>query len=1046
MNVETKRKSHSSALRRSAIAVAVGMCLTGVAMAQSTTGSIYGTVRPGTVVVVTGSNGITRTLTVGPDGRYSIGGLPGGDYKVEAKGLGTLDATVTIGGGTDASFNTLETVTVSGNRLKVIDITQTDTRTVFTSDMLSKIAVGHSLTAVALLAPGVVTSTSYTSPSSSSSNNNPLGRSAMANIGSFGGSSASENAYYINGFPVTNPLTNMGATTLPFNSIGQVQVLTGGYGAEFGRSTGGVVNVITKRGTDEVKGGAYVIWTPAGLRGDPKDLMYPDTGKWNSTTHYNTTLGNNPNNWTDGTLLTKRALNRTESLTTGAYMSGPILKDRLYIFANVEETSNQVSGVSATRVGALTSSTAAQGWSESSNSYPRSTLKLDWNIATNHLLEFTTIRDNAQEAYANYGFDYKTMTRDAKSYSGDHLLDDNSRLYIAKYTGNLTDNLTVSAMVGTQKINHNPDPLPGYNPLKNYVSISPTTVPAAFAGIANPQPYSTVTDPSADVTKGYRLDMTYTLAKHEIRAGYDQFKAASSIGTRNSGPNSARWIYSQMSTPTESIDASHGVGSPASAGGLGANGYFVDQYFLNNGGAVSTLQSAYYLEDRWQVTDNLLLSLGFRNDSFTNYNGDKKAYVEQKGNKGPRLGAVWDVRGNSSLKMFGNYGRYFLALPNNVAIRGANSSLNSDKYYTYDSIAADGTPVGLHAVPVAAGASGLCATGTPGAGSISSNLECGNAPDPATVAIVGLKPHYQDEFILGFEQQLSKQWNWGAKLTYRDLKSAIDDTCPDECRIFNPGEAATFKIPQADGTYQLVSYTATDLGFPKLKRKLAALDLFAEYQDNRLYGKVEYTISHNFGNAEGQLNSSVDTGSGGQQDVSVTSDWDLPEIMQGANGNLPNNRTHQIKLFGSYKVTEQWRVGGSAIVQSGRPNDCSSYYPYAKAGIYNSAVYYHYCGVPGAQTASSTPVTPDAGYAASPRGTTGNTPWTKTFNVSVAYTPELVKGLTLQADVQNVLNAQDSLAYYQVSASSRSTASSQYGRTLYYSAPRSVRLTGRYDF
>ena len=114
----------------------------------------------------------------------------------------------------------------------------------------------------------------------------------MANIGSFGGSSASENAYYINGFPVTNPLTNMGATTLPFNSIGQVQVLTGGYGAEFGRSTGGVVNVITKRGTDEVKGGAYIIWTPAGLRGDPKDLMYPDTGKWNSTTHYNTSSGN----------------------------------------------------------------------------------------------------------------------------------------------------------------------------------------------------------------------------------------------------------------------------------------------------------------------------------------------------------------------------------------------------------------------------------------------------------------------------------------------------------------------------------------------------------------------------------------------------------------------------------------------------------------------------------------------------------------------------------------------------------------------------------
>ena len=61
---------------------------------------------------------------------------------------------------------------------------------------------------------------------------------------SFGGASGAENAYLINGYPVTNPLNNLGYKSLPFRAIDQEQVLTGGYGAEFGRSTGGVINIV----------------------------------------------------------------------------------------------------------------------------------------------------------------------------------------------------------------------------------------------------------------------------------------------------------------------------------------------------------------------------------------------------------------------------------------------------------------------------------------------------------------------------------------------------------------------------------------------------------------------------------------------------------------------------------------------------------------------------------------------------------------------------------------------------------------------------------
>jgi len=55
---------------------------------------------------------------------------------------------------------------------------------------------------------------------------------------SFGGSSVTENAYYLNGFNVTNPLNYLGGVSLPYGSIDQQETFTGGYGAAYGRSTG----------------------------------------------------------------------------------------------------------------------------------------------------------------------------------------------------------------------------------------------------------------------------------------------------------------------------------------------------------------------------------------------------------------------------------------------------------------------------------------------------------------------------------------------------------------------------------------------------------------------------------------------------------------------------------------------------------------------------------------------------------------------------------------------------------------------------------------
>ena len=204
-------------------------------------------------------------------------------------------------------------------------------------------------------------------------------------------------------------------------------------------------------------------------------------------------------------------------------------------------------------------------------------------------------------------------------------------------------------------------------------------------------------------------------------------------------------------------------------GAPGGDGYYVRRLDYFTATSMSLEQKAWYLQDQWQVTDNFLLSLGIRNDQFTNANNVGDVYMDSKNQWAPRLGFSWDVMGDSTLKVFGNAGRYFLALPNNVAIRGASASTFTYEYFTYTGIAADGTPTGL--TPIGA------ADGGPAPGPVSSNGETGSPPDVLAFAPSDLKNLYQDEYILGFEKQLTPDWMLGMKLTHRSLKSSVDDTC-----------------------------------------------------------------------------------------------------------------------------------------------------------------------------------------------------------------------------------------------------------------------------
>ena len=996
-------------LKRTALAVALSFSFaSGVALAQSNaSGSIFGSSGdPGsTVIVRSADTGQTRTVTIDANGRYRVTALPVGKYSVtlqrDGQTIGTQDnVVVLLGSGSEVSFatqpQTLDAVVVTGANLPLIDVSSVDTRSVFTAEQIEQLTVARNLNALALLTPGVV-----------------AGDSRYNGVPSFGGSSASENAYYINGYAVTNPYTALGSTTLPFNSIDQYQAITGGYSAEFGRATGGVVNIISKRGTNQWEAGAQVVWTPESLRSTRRNIYYP------TNTGYAT----------DGTLYQRRDRGENDSITYGASVGGPIIKDKLFFYASGEFTrTDQVAYAAAT-------ATAATRYQEYDYEIPRWLAKFDWNITDNHSLELTAISDVTKETDTYHPYSYVTNEINRSTRSGwDY--EDGGELYIGKYTGHLTDNLTVTALYGQQKQDHTAVPY-GLNPSATAVYVTDGR-PSVINKVTGLQSVGTLPDPQAyDKTDGGRLDLEWQVGSHTLRAGLDQQDLEVRRGTTTTGPG-YYWAYATDTTPNTPISGSGGAAGP------GGNGDYVRKVQVNQGGTFRVEQSAQYIEDRWQINDRWLLSLGLRNEQFSNYDSLGRVYVEQRNQLAPRLGVAWDVNGDASFKVFANAGRYHLALPNRTAYRQAAPSLNTSEYFAFTGIdPATGEPLGL----------------TPlGDGPFSPNNEYGQAKNPTSIAARNLKSHYQDEFVVGFEKLLTDNLNFGSRFVWRDLKSAIEDLCDPRpgvawaeangvdaytdggifdsfysCRLFNPGEDNTFTITDDAGVVTVVPLTAEQLGFPKLKRRYLALDFFLEHKfDGKFYGKIDYTWSHNYGNAEGQLLSDL-----GQSDVSATQTFDYPELSIGSSGNLPNDRRHYVKAFGYYQFTPEWQVSGTFSAASGRPLNRLGIYPISgEDEIFDDYVnyggpYYFY----------------NDGQIV-PRGSVGNLPWTIRFDLGATWRPAFASGkLQVRADVFNLFDRQtpqNVIEYWE--NPDVGFRYSQAHRVISYADPRTFRFQIRYDY
>ena len=923
------------AFKRSAAALAVATCIgfASPAMASNNDGSLKGqivdskeqSVAGATVTITNPSTGFTRSVVADAEGKYRFGSLPIGTYTLTSNKSGytqEVNENITIRIGESSLTTSLfrsdvERINVVGSSISSIDTASSESALNIGFEEIGRLPIARNLTSVALLAPGA-----------------NLGDTAFGNLPSFGGSSVAENAYFINGLNVTDFRNGIGGSTVPFEFYKEFEVKTGGYSAEFGRSTGGVINAVTKSGSNEFEFGLNVFYTPEALRETSPNVTRVDGSidVWNSDDSYN-------------------------KIEANIYASGAIIKDTLFFYALYNPRDIEQESVTGAGANLLNQTNDDAFWGG----------KLDWNITDNHLLELTAFSDSRTIVNTNQNYDYRTGQTTGGLTSGfTELGGDNVSL---KYTGYITDDITVSALWGKNEAN---------STTKSDLDANPAIYDATtgnFVKIGNFANF-TVAD-ATDEREAFRFDAEYAgFSDHLIRAGFDREVNSSFDQTANSG--GVYWAYFAYEAG-ESISAIDVT--------FDEDTLVTRRRDYSVGGDFETVSSAFYIEDTWYVTDDITASIGLRSESFNNKNASGESFIKIDNQIAPRLGVSWDINSDGESKLFANLGRYHIPVAANTNIRMAGAETFVHTYYVTAGRNADDTPI----------------LGAELGAQVNGD---GTVPDVREVLDTSIDPMYQDEFILGYQTMLNDEWSFGVKYTRRDLKSIIDDITIDKAIrandwspasgnvyvLTNPNtDIETFYDTDGDGTLDPVSISAADLGYPAPERIYDALDInFNRAWDDVWSLDFNYTWSHSRGNAEGYVKSD-----NGQDDAGLTTDWDFPYLMDGAYGDLPNDRRHAFKLFGAYQVTESLSLGLNFTLTSGRP---ISGFGHGLPADYDEFDDYSY---------GQTYYLGADNEAFAPRGTFGRTAWISKFDLSAKYVLD-VQGtdVELRADIFNLLNAQ----------------------------------------
>ncbi|HEO8483459.1 TPA: TonB-dependent receptor [Stenotrophomonas maltophilia] len=990
-------------IKRAALCVALGACLGMIApSAFAQDGSVVGRLvtdsgqrlDAATVTVRNPATGFSRSVKADANGSYRIPQLPVGTYTLEVAVAGGTPAqvgevTVSLGNATTVNvpvsgISTLGAVQVRAPQvISMVDVTSTDSSMNLSRQDIERLPVDQDLKSVAMLAPGVV------------SGKGSLGAQGI----SFGGSSVAENAVYIDGLNVTDFYNRVGFSSAPFAFFQEFQVKTGGYSVEFGRTTGGVINAATRSGSNDFHAGVEYTFEPRAWQSSKND-------------HYTA----------DGTPYIIGSQDKHTTNRLNVWGSGALVQDRLFFFGMYEIRDNR----------AQYTNNDGNVFNQGSTNDPFWGGKLDWQINDNHRLSLMGFSDKDNWAYDVYGFDLAKGEPTAKT--NEIYTTNGGKNWAASYNGQLTEGLSVRAMYGKNQ---------RYASQRSMTDLECNRVVAesglAPAGVPLGCTTNSTVQSRVDDREQARLDFEWQLGAHLLRFGVDHEKNVSTYDRYYPGPGA--FYYNVYKTTPGSILENGGV-VPA-----GTTAY-VRARRNEVGGEFESTNSAYYLEDNWSVTDNLLLNLGIRMETFDNKDAEGRSYIKMDNMWAPRAGFAWDIKGDGAMKLFGNIGRYYLPVANVINIKQAGGLLDERTYYAFNGWDIREINGSRYAVP---------RTGAQ-IGPVDNSQGDGTVGDLRSEVDRDMDPVYQDELILGFQQMLNERWSYGVRGIYRKLHNAIDDmhiTASAQCGnaevgwvMANPGRKVTvWGDTNCDGVsdgwltvdtskegfaqYDDKGNYIGQIGWDKPRRDYKALELQLDRGwDGTWAMNASYTLAYGRGNAEGPVNSDTDFA-----DTGRTENFDDPWVNRGGYGYLANDRRHQLKLRGSYAITENLLVGATLDARSGGPiTGFGVGNPSGNTKPFHS---YYIC----VQNCTSS-VPSERVYEHSPRGGYGRMPWTYELGANITWNKQFGEAdLKVKLSIYNLTNQQKKMSVDQEKENAIGHISDTFLWPTSFQSPRYAQLT-----
>lgn len=307
------------------MAATIFFAASAMGQSQAAAADLTGTVVDPTGAVVAGAtvhakgiaNGITRTVTANSEGNYQFIGLPPGDYEVSAdaatfKKVVISPVKLTVGQSADLTIKlevgaATAVVNVSGEDVQLVETTRTTVSNTIDQTRVNGLPINErSATGFALTLSTV-----------GRDNGRPVGPAPTSGL-NIGGQRGRSTLVQVDGADFTDNSINAARSTVSMEAVQEFQVTTNSYMPEFGRATGGIVNVVTKRGTSDFHGNVFGFIRHKSIQ---------------SRNAFAPVIDNTPGK--------KPGYTRTQY---GATLGGPIVRGRTFFFASFEQRRRQESG------------------------------------------------------------------------------------------------------------------------------------------------------------------------------------------------------------------------------------------------------------------------------------------------------------------------------------------------------------------------------------------------------------------------------------------------------------------------------------------------------------------------------------------------------------------------------------------------------------------------------------------------------------------------------------------------------------------------------